>query len=232
MARPQWCALPQASMATTQRGCSEKKLRTLSGASFLRNPSPPSNSGAMRLEELLSARSNRPITRTFLMDGPSRFVGCENITTRHIVMPSGGGIHSITVVGFGRRARGEPCEAQRPLAARPLALKPSACPLRLVSETEPTLNSCVSLRPRLRGRLLAAGFGLPNPPLGGRTARTAPSRLLLRILACEDLPQLVEGGGEPARHLAADPTVGASGSPSTVMCLLDRCLGLVGSARE
>src|SRR5918998_721898 len=35
---PQWCALPQASMATTQRGCSAKKARIFSRESFLRKP--------------------------------------------------------------------------------------------------------------------------------------------------------------------------------------------------
>jgi len=41
MARRQWCALPQASMATTQRGCSAKKARTFSRKASCGKPRRP-----------------------------------------------------------------------------------------------------------------------------------------------------------------------------------------------
>src|SRR3954469_13426642 len=69
MARPQWCALPQASMATMQRGCSAKKPRTFSRESFLRNPTPPSARAPCAWKDRL-ARS-RPIMLTFSMDALS-----------------------------------------------------------------------------------------------------------------------------------------------------------------
>src|SRR3954451_6390199 len=92
MARPQWCALPQASRATMQRGCSAKKPRTFSRESFLRNPMPPSTRAPCAWKDRL-ARS-RPIMLTFSMDA-SPFVGCENITTLAHRDAVRRGIHSI-----------------------------------------------------------------------------------------------------------------------------------------
>src|SRR4051812_19638515 len=66
---PQWCALPQASMATMQRGCSAKKPRTFSRESFLRNPTPPSARAPCAWKDRF-ARS-RPIMLTLSMDALS-----------------------------------------------------------------------------------------------------------------------------------------------------------------
>src|SRR4051812_37404943 len=69
MARPPWCALPQASMATMQRGCSAKKPRTFSRESFLRKPTPPSAKAPCAWKDRF-ARS-RPIMLTLSMDALS-----------------------------------------------------------------------------------------------------------------------------------------------------------------
>src|SRR3974390_643075 len=66
MARPQWCALPQASVATMQRGGSAKKARTFSRESFLRNTTPPSARAPCAWKDRF-ARS-RPMMLTFFMD--------------------------------------------------------------------------------------------------------------------------------------------------------------------
>src|ERR1041385_6386792 len=69
MARPQWCALPQASMATMQRGCSAKKPRTFSRESFLRKPTLPSARAPCAWKDRF-ARS-RPIMLILSMDALS-----------------------------------------------------------------------------------------------------------------------------------------------------------------
>src|SRR3954454_24714138 len=94
MARPQWCALPQASMATMQRGCSAKKPRTFSRESFLRNPTPPSARAPCAWKDRF-ARS-RPIMLTFSMDALSvrGMQKHHHLGTRDAVRR---GIHSIKV---------------------------------------------------------------------------------------------------------------------------------------
>src|SRR5215218_3606696 len=96
MARPQWCALPQASMAATQRGCSARKPRTFSRESFLRNPTPPSASAPCAWKDRF-ARS-RPIMLTFPMDALS----VRGMRKHHHLAPRDAvrrGIHSIN---YGR----------------------------------------------------------------------------------------------------------------------------------
>src|SRR4051812_7249604 len=110
MARPQWCALPQASIATMQRGCSAKKPRTFSRESFLRNPMPPSTRAPCAWKDRL-ARS-RPMMLTFSMDA-SPFVGCENITTLAHRDAVRRGIHSITRPW---PRRGAACSSSAPVA--------------------------------------------------------------------------------------------------------------------
>src|SRR3974390_2614959 len=69
MARPQWGALPQASMATTQRGCSAKKATTFARESFFRKATPPSARAPCAWKDRF-ARS-RPMMLAFSMDALS-----------------------------------------------------------------------------------------------------------------------------------------------------------------
>src|SRR5215217_3266708 len=106
MARPQWCALPQASMVTMQRGCPRcKEAENFFSGKLCAEPNAAVGTGAMRLEGPLCKIET---------DNANLFHGCslrswdaKTSPPWHIAMPSGGA-STPSLVARARQSMADP----------------------------------------------------------------------------------------------------------------------------
>src|ERR1700741_3019942 len=93
MARPHWCAVAHASIATMAGGCLARKPSNCARHTFLRNNGRPSFDAACTWKTRFA--KSIPIIVAFSMDAFSSVAGHATSPAWHTSMPSGGGIHPI-----------------------------------------------------------------------------------------------------------------------------------------